>query len=253
MAVLLFSSCTKENDMANVQVKFRTVQSSAKIARGEMSSLPETEYTSGSSLSGTGYPSGASFVPDKFLINIKEIEFEFEKPYPGFTGPHNCECEKDGECEIEFEGPFLIDIASSEAMTGLLLGRFPLPSAVYEEIELDIAPSRNRNNKQINGRSVFISGTYQGKPIELWTNSKAELEIEFPGKRAVDLTQPNADMWIRIHLDRIIANLSAMDFSSAVDGNGNGIIEIGHDDQDGNNALSATLFNSFRGSFELDD
>ena len=242
MAVLLFPSCDKEDDMANIQVSIKVLQSSEKAVPNDIPPLPEAKSAT-----------AKSFVLDKFLINIKEIEFEFEKPYPGFTGPPNCECEKDGECEIEFEGPFLIDIASPEALTGLLLGSFPLPSAVYEEIELDIGPSRDRNNRLIAGRSIFISGTIDGKPIELWTNSKAELEIEFPRKRAVDLTQPNADMWIKINLRKIISNLEAMDFSSAADGNGNGIIEIGHDDQDGNNALSTALFNSFRGCFELDD
>lgn len=243
MLILFLSACQKENDLANVKVSIRTIQSQKKVASSGILSSSEKK----SSVS-------ASFVLDKFLINIKEIEFEFERPYPGFIGPPNCECEHDGECEIEFEGPFLVDIASPEALSGLLLGNFPLPSAIYEEIKLDIAPSRGRNNNDlIAGRSIYISGTFNELPIELWTNSKAELEIEFPKRKAIDLTQHNASMWININLDKIISNLEEMDFSSAVDGNGNGIIEIGHDDPDGNNVLATKLFNSFKGSFELDD
>lgn len=242
MAVLLLSACQKENELTNVKVSLRAINSQKKAAGDNILISSEKK----SLLS-------APFVADKFLINIKEIEFEFEKPYRGFIGPHNCECESDGECEIEFEGPFLVDIASPEALTGLLLGNFPLPSAIYKEIKLDIAPSRSRNNTLISGRSIYISGTIDGKPVELWTNSKAELEIEFPRRKAIDLSQHNANMWININLRKIISNLAEMDFSSAVDGNGNGIIEIGHDDTDGNNLLANELFNSFRGCFELDD
>ncbi len=242
VAALLFASCTKEGDFGNVQIGIKAVETDLKSGRADLVGLADA-----------GSINAGSLVLDKFLINIKEIEFEFYKPYPGFVGPHNCECESDGECQIEFDGPFLIDIASSQALTGVLLGSFELPSALYDEIELDISPSRNDSNELIAGRSVYIAGTIDGQPFEMWTNKKAELEIEFPGRKGVDITKDDASRWIRISLSRIRSNLAAMDLSSAVDGNGNGIIEIGHNDQDGNNALSATLFNAFRGSFDIDD
>ncbi|HNR42575.1 MAG TPA: hypothetical protein PKL65_10100 [Bacteroidales bacterium] len=249
MTVSLLVSCSKENEMTtNLQLGIKTTQKQLTLPSAAMQESSDVQSAKGTSL-----------VLDKFLINIKEIEFEFEKPHSGFKGPHNCECDhnhkdkKDHECEITFDGPYIIDIVSPEALTGLLLGNFPLPSAKYEEIELDIAPSGDRSNELIGGRSVYISGKIGEKPFQLWTNAKAELEIEFPGKKKYNLTQDKASLWIKISLDRILSNLASIDLSSAADGNGNGIIEIGHDDNDGNNNLAAFVFRSFRGCFELDD
>lgn len=240
----LIFSCSKESELTtNLQLGIKTTLKQLTASGDGLKTSPYAKTIKGEPL-----------VLDKFLINISEIEFEFEKPYAGFTGPYNCECEdEDNECEIKFKGSYIIDIASPEALTGLLLGNFPLPSAIYDEIELDITPSRNNNNVLINGRSVYISGQIGEKPFQLWTNSQAELEIEFPGRKKIDLTKEDASLWIKISLDKILANLESIDLSSAVDGNGNGIIEIGHDDPDGNNALATLIFNSFKGSFELDD
>ncbi len=247
MTVSLLVSCSKENEMTtNLQLGIKTTQKQLTLA---IAAMPEAIDAKSSK--------GMSLVLDKFLINIREIEFGFEKPHSGFKGSHNCECDnkdkEDHECEITFEGPFLIDIVSPEALTGLLLGNFPLPSAFYDEIELDIAPSGDMGNKLIGGRSVYVSGKIGEKPFQLWTNFQAELEIEFPGKKNINLSRDDASLWIKISLDRILSNLATMDLSNSADGNGNGIIEIGHDDKDGNNALAVKLFNSFNGCFEMDD
>jgi hypothetical protein len=59
--------------------------------------------------------------------------------------------------------------------------------------------------------------------------------------------------FIDISVDKIRTNLEAMNFGTAVYGNNNGIIEIGHNDPDGNSALAHSILNALTGCFDLDD
>ena len=58
------------------------------------------------------------------------------------------------------------------------------------------------------------------------------------------------DLIININMDEVLSNV---DLTTAVDGNGNGIIEIGPDDTDGNNALAEQLNDEMDDATDMDD
>ena len=58
---------------------------------------------------------------------------------------------------------------------------------------------------------------------------------------------------MEVSLEKVKSYLQAMNLSSAPDRDGDGCIEIGNDDQDGNQALSGSLIYAIAGCFNLDD
>jgi hypothetical protein len=209
----------------------------------------------------------SAIVIDTFLINIEDIKFEFDTSNAGSQGNDDCnddDCEDDDgdDCGdgddgsydvIKAEGPYLINIMSPEVLSGMVLDRFYVPNAVYDEIEFDLACYPLDNNSQMQGRSIYITGTINGARFRYWTDKVREVKIEFPDHSSVSLTGENIKLYIDISLDKIKLNLEALNLDTAADGNNNGYIEIGPDDPDGNQALSKSLLNVIAGCFDLDD
>jgi hypothetical protein len=253
-AVILLSSCQKVNDNSNAQLIVKaTTTSGLKSA----STLTGTDV----SLSSTG---SDSVILDTFLINIKDIEFELDESSSGTCDDCSDDCgEECGEdcsddCDstykdIKAEGPYLINVISPEVLDGLVIDNFSIPNAVYDEIEFDLAPYKLTDNSKMTGRSIYVAGTINGKRFELWTSKEKEIEIEFHDQSAVNLTGETIKFYIDISVDKIKTNLEAMNLGTAVDGNNNGIIEIGYNDPDGNSALAHSILNAITGCFELDD
>lgn len=66
----------------------------------------------------------------------------------------------------------------------------------------------------------------------------------------IQLNNSSFDLVFNFDLNQV---LSQVDLSSAVDGNGNGIIEIGPDDTDGNNVLAQSLNDHIEDATEMED
>ncbi len=247
--VLLLASCQKESNRTNVQLNIRSSETLIKSASSDIQTVIKSSSAALSAI-----------VIEEFLINIREVEFELDESFSGFDGSYESSDDDNDEFDdddiyddIEFEGPYLIDIMSQDVLDGMVLDNFSLPYATFDEIELDIAPSHDLDNAKMAGHSIFVAGTIDGMPFELWTNKEEEIEIEFDDDQAVSLTQEDIKFYINISLDKIKSNLGAMNLGAAADGNNNGIIEIGHDDPDGNHELASSLLNAFAGCFDLDD
>jgi hypothetical protein len=267
IAVIFLSSCQKESVNSNTQLIFKATNSTAlKSASAGIST--DTK----SALAGTDI-----VVLDTFLINIKDIKFEFDESNAGIR-PDSCndDCNDDrnddGECDdksgdcpcnddcndstytnIQAEGPYLINVLSPDVLNGMVLDNFSIPNAIYDEIEFDLAPYQLTDNEKMSGRSIYLAGTINGLRFELWTNKVKEIEIEFHDQSAVNLTGETIKLYIDISLEKIKANLEAMNLGTAVDGNKNGFIEIGYNDPDGNQTLASSILNAITGCFDLDD
>ena len=190
--------------------------------------------------------SNSSIVLEAFLINIKDIELELDDDYRGpYAGDDDGYMDDDDD--IKIPGPYLIDFLSSEVLNGKVIDDFELPNVVCEEIEFHIAPYRLKNNDKMQNRSLYVEFTMNDKTYHLWTNKVAELEIEFDDDDdELMLSDHNVSMLVDLSLKQVRTNLAALPLHTAVDGNNNGIIEIGHDDDDGNNQLAESVLNIFK-------
>ncbi len=270
-AAIFLSSCQKESDNSNAQLIIKATTATALKSASAINSPDIKSASAGTDV----------IVLDTFLINIKDIKFEFDESNAGIE-PDSCnndcsddcsdDCNDEGEYDdksddspcnddcndstykdIRAEGPYLINVLSSDVLNGMVLDNFSIPNAVYDEIEFDIAPYQLTDNPKMTGRSVYLAGTINGNRFELWTNKDKEIEIEFHDQSAVNLTGDQIKLYIDISLDKIKANLEAMNLGTAVDGNNNGYIEIGYNDPDGNLVLASSILKAISGCFDLDD
>jgi len=190
----------------------------------------------------------AEFILESMKVNIAEIEFGIDEDALGL--PENVvDSIVDAQ---ELNGPFLIDLFSTKAMAGLNLGATLIPNATYEEVEFELDRCLDNTNPEMYGNSVFATGTLNGLPVKFWSRDEIEIEIDFPDSTNFKLNGADFNLYLDFSIDKAKIALSKLDFSSAVDGNKNGIIEIGPNDTDGNNKLAHYLSEAIEDLFELD-
>jgi hypothetical protein len=173
-------------------------------------------------------------VIERFKINIKEIEMEFDDDDPLFaTGSV--------ASDIELEGPFEIDlILEGNALLNVIAENVELPAAAYEEIEFEFDKSENSISEMFM-KTILVKGTIDGAPFIFWHDDSFDVEIEFDYNVYLD----EAKQAIIIVSFDIVSlfdpDKGGIDISHAKDRNGNGIIEIYPDDPDGNEDLADKL------------
>ncbi len=267
IAAIILSSCQKVSDNSNAQLIIKATNSTALKSVSAVTSPATMPASAGSDI----------FVLDTFLINIKDIKFEFDESNSDIK-PDSCnndcsddcndDCDgdaKSGDCpcnddcndstytDIQSKGPYLINVLSPDVLNGKVIDNFSLPNAIYDEIEFDLAVYELSDNTKMLGRSIYIAGTMNGNRFKLWTNKTKEIEIEFHDQSAVNLTGETIKLYIDISLEKIIANLGVINLVAAADGNNNGYIEIGNNDTDGNKAWAGAILKAVTGCFDLDD
>jgi hypothetical protein len=230
----------------------------------EKSSLSKSELTETISVSKSGTNVASAISLDKFLINIKNIDIELDDECnddcnddcndPDDEDKGGDDCDDILDDEIEIAGPFLIDLLSPKAADGLPVASMDLPNAAYDEIEFELDRYKSDNPKEVHDRSIYISGTLDGKPMEMWYTGDYDFKVEFPDTTDhLNLTGDDLKLYLDFHINNMLSSLNKADLSSATDGNKNGIIEIGSDDTDGNRGLAHHIIKAILESCDLDD
>ncbi|MCX7548410.1 hypothetical protein OS188_10655 [Xanthomarina sp. F1114] len=221
-AVALLASCSDDNDdninngQGNLQLKIS-------------STLPNS--TGKTYINSRGINSTLEI--SDFLINIKEFELELDDDYydeqnNGYYG---------FEDEIELEGPFLLDVLSNE----FTIVDVAIPNGVYEEIEFEFDKSADSGSILFN-KSILINGNIDGVPFEFWHDFEDEIEVDFEDTDMdIVINNDNNQLVINFDLTGVFNGISGVDLSEAVDGNGNGVIEISPIDTDGNNQIAQQI------------
>jgi hypothetical protein len=268
MASILLSSCKKEGNNPNSEAQLIIKTTSAKLNTASAGISSGTK----SALAGSDI-----VVLDTFLINIKDIKFEFDESNSGKKTDsciddcsddcnNNADCDdKSGDCQcsndcndsanpdIQSKGPYLINVLSSDVLNGKVIDNFSLPNAVYDEIEFDLAICELTYNTKMLGHSIYLAGTINGNRFKIWTSNSREIEIKFHDQSALNLTGETIKLYIDISLEKILASLGAINLGAAADGNNNGYIEIGNNDTDGNKIWAGAILKAITGCFDLDD
>ncbi|MFO7575730.1 MAG: hypothetical protein R6W67_11305 [Bacteroidales bacterium] len=215
LAVFL-SSCNKDDKNSLATIKFEA-------------NYQTTKTTPVKSIS------AVDVVIESFKINIEEIEIEFDDDDPLFATDSFA-------TDIELEGPFEIDLVKNgNSLETFIVNNVELPSAAYEEIEFEFSESEN-SISEMYGKSILIKGTIDGTPFIFWTNEEFEVEIEFDDLVYLDEAS-RAVLTVSFDLTSLFNYADGgIDITSAMDGNGNGIIEIYPEDPDGNSDLADLIW-----------
>ena len=218
LILILFavSSCKKDNEFDNrLTIKFKGSYGAKK-----------SEFSANTQTNG--------IIIESFKINIEEIELEFDDDDPLFESGKI-------DDEVELKGPFEVDLMQDgTALVTTLINQLELPAAAYDEIEFEFDKNENPISEMY-GKSILVKGSINGTPFVFYTDEEFEVEIEFDKKV---LLQEIKESIITVSFD--IAALfnplqGGIDLTKAVDGNNNGVIEIYHDDPDGNGKLADTI------------
>lgn len=200
--------------------------------------------------------SQADVTVSQFLINAEDFELEFNDD--GLDGDDDgINNDDDGTgsdsgyyTDIELDGPFELDLSQPGVV--FPIANVEVPVGQYEELEFDIVRSQNPNSVLFQ-RSILIAGTIDGISFEFWHDFEEDLEVEYE--------DTNVDIVIESNGENIIINFdlgflfdtAVIDLSTAVDGNGDGIIEINPTDDDGNNALANQIKDAIKDAIDLLD
>lgn len=177
----------------------------------------------------------------RFSVNFKEIELEFEDliDEDSIYG---------SEDDVELRGPFEMDLLNPIPIP---LVDITLPNGNLEEIEFEFDKSPNAESDLFN-QSMRMEGTIEGAPFVFWHDFEEEIELEFEnGHSGAVIIGDSNEIIINFDLSQVLNATPSVDLSTAVDGNGDGIIEISPQDQDGNNALAEVLKQAIKNQIEL--
>lgn len=220
LTVAFISSCSNDNDdkingQGNLQLKIG-------------SNMPSSTSKTYANSRGTN----STLEISDFLINIKEFELEFDDDYNmGGNGYYG------SDDEIEFEGPFELNVLSNE----FIFVDVTIPNGVYEEIEFEFDKSENANSLLYN-KSILIKGTIDTVPFVFWHDFEDEIEVDFEDTDInIIINNDNNQLTINFDLAGVFDGLTGVDLSEAVDGNGDGVIEISPIDTDGNNQIAQQI------------
>lgn len=190
-----------------------------------------------------------------FIVNFKEIELEMEdmddiddndddfnnglEVGDGFYGSDD---------DIELEGPWEIDLVSENPVE---LATLELPNGIYEEIEFEFDKSKNPES-DLYGKSMKMTGEIGGAPFVFWHDFDEEVEIDFEDSAQNFIINNDENMLvINFDLTGIIGSNELVDLTTAVDGNGDGVITISPEDEDGNQQLAEQMKEAIKSQIEL--
>lgn len=229
LLVIMASSCTNDpSTTGSVALKASTV-----------STVGKTSLTARSAVAST-------VVFTDFKINIGNIKFETDEQ----DESHNTEPE---HTDIKLNGPFLLDLLDPNSLLSQSITSVDIPNAKYEEIKFTFEPSLVVG--EMNGKSYLIKGTVNGKTFEVWSTKKIELGLDFKDPtKDFTVNNNNLSLNIKIQLDAIIAKIADLAGQGLLtDTDGDGVIEISTDSDDGHSDLGEQIRNLLENEADLDD
>lgn len=229
MAGLLFMASCSSNDPA---------------PNGTVALKMEATSSTGSTINGRKLT--ATVITD-FKVSIREIKFEFDE----LDAHYKTDSTYDDDAKLM--GPFVVDILEPNGFVEQVVTTVNLPNAQYEEVEFIF--HKNTDAGDMNGKSIYIAGTIDGKPFVFWHDTSEAFEIDFENPTTDLVINGNsAAPVITFNLEQLFSAIKGgVNLGLAVDGDLDGTIEInpGSSDNDGNKDLSDAIKNLLMTSVDL--
>ncbi len=224
LSLIVLSSCNDDDSNSNsskVKVALKATQTALKNG-GETTVDP--------------------LVLQTFQISLGEIEFDIDDEMEDLL--------PEGETvysDIELEGPFLIDLLSADAITGIDLATVNIPNAVYEEIEFDFEPYDKEEPAEMKEKTILVKGTYEGTEFTIISDEELELELEYVNGYKLD--GADSRLFIDLNLGQLKTFVAAIDFTT-VTPEEDGTILIS---KDKNNEILKQFENAIENSFDIEE
>jgi hypothetical protein len=188
--------------------------------------------------------SKADIVITDFQISIRDVIFKSDVDDEGVS---------DDSTEVAFRGPYQVDLLNgSDALTETI-GSAEIPNGIYEEVRFKFHKDEDLSTDQpLYDKSIFISGTIDGMPFEMWHDTSENLDL---GKNSGGIVVDDnvVNLTVDFTIDQFMSSLVQIDLSDAVDGNQDGMIDINPNDSDGNKEIADDLKENIKAAADLLD
>lgn len=200
----------------------------------------KTKATYGGISGANGGRMEANVTVNEFIASIGDIELEIDDADERSTTDSIY-------TDFELKGPFVVDLLADTIAEQL--ASLQIPVGIYDELEFKVVPNNN-----LDGKSLIINGEIEGTPFNFWTDEDEGFEINFP-KNGGDLILADVGSVITINFDlnAIFGVGGAIDLTSAVDRNGDGVIDIYPGDPDGNEVIAYEILSQLEEATEIDE
>ena len=202
----------------------------------------------------------SNLIISSFKINIKNIEFERDiNDDSNHDSDHDSNLDEESNLNhsdstytnVELQGPFELDLVANN--TSITIATTDIPNNNFDEIEFELHKSTDPLSS-IYGKSIEIKGDINGTPFIFWTNNEEEMKVNCNKSNTnIIVDGSTTTAIINFDLSAIFGATSLIDFSIAIDGNGDGIIEISSDNIDGNIELAYLIKNLLEENSEIEN
>ena len=215
-AILLFISCSKDNENGGVSLTFKghnhTLKSATVFAEADVS------------------------ITD-FRLSIRDVEFKMD------------ESDLDSS-EVEFRGPFDVDLMNETGPLSQTIGNVEIPSGTYKVLRFKLHKSRDRaSTDPLFDRSLYLEGTINGTPFEFWHDTSENFDTEKSG--GIVVSDNEVDVVVQFNIDQFLSSLHIIDLSQATDSDEDGLIEINPDNDDDNGDIADALKENIKEAADL--
>ena len=178
-----------------------------------------------------------------FKISIRDVIFKTD--LDDTTGV-------DDSTEVDFRGPYQLDLIKGGDALIATIGTTDIPNGTYKELRFKFHKDESLpSSNPLYDRSIFIGGTIDGTPFEMWHDTSENLDVGSSTWIVVNNNQVN--ITVSFQIDQFFNSIHQIDISEAVDGNEDGIIEINTNDPDGNKELADLLKENIKAAADILD
>src|SRR3546814_592869 len=151
------------------------------------------------------------------------------------------------ELEIELKQPRIITLVADGEAKSEIIAEGKLENGVYSEAEFSYYKNLTvEASDEMYGKSILVKGTWNGAPFVCCTDEENEVEIDFEDEGIT--VEGSQEINVIFHVNRLV---SEIDFSLAVDGNADGVIEIGPEGVDKSEEHTSELQSLMRISYAV--
>ena len=217
LAISILASCSEdENDSGKVILNFEGVNQTMKPAKSKVA---------------------AEVIITDFKLSVRDVEFKKD------------ESELDSN-EVEFRGPFDVDLMSETDALTQTLGTIYVPDGTYKIVRFKLHKSTERSMSDVlYDRSIYMKGTINGVPFEFWHDTSENFDIENLG--GIVVSGNTVEISVKFVMDQFLSSLNTIDLSLATDENQNNLIEINPDDDDSNGSIADDLKENIKEAADL--
>ncbi|WP_186755750.1 hypothetical protein [Echinicola salinicaeni] len=124
-----------------------------------------------------------------------------------------------------------------------LLGKENTPNGLYQEVAFHLEKTSSANTSH----SLKLEGIFEGKEVMLWTGNEDWLKAKATNTHAYTIYS-NSVLTLVFEVEKLFENI---EISSAKDGNNDGLIEIGPNNEDGNHTIFLAFEQNLQKALQL--